>query len=81
MDEKLLRSITSQIYRRFPEVEGASPRVSLQPSIQAKSGSSGISYLITYRRQVKSSSGKSISRIVRVTADSYGKILKVTTSR
>lgn len=81
MDEKLLRSITSQIYRQFPEIEGATPKVSLQPSYQAKSSSSSASFLITYRRSVKSSSGKSISRIVRVTADSHGRILKVTTSR
>jgi len=81
MDEKLLKSISYQIYRRFPEVEGASPKVSLHSSHHAKSGSSGISYLITYRGIVRSSNGKSISRIVRVIADSYGKIIKVTTSR
>jgi hypothetical protein len=81
MDAKLLKSITTQIYRRFPEVSGSQPKVSPQSTPQAKSGSSEITYLITYRGQVKSPDGKTIPRIVRVTANSKGQVLKVSTSR
>jgi hypothetical protein len=81
MDAKLLKSITARICRRFPEVAGSQPKVSPQTSPQAKSGASEISYLITYRGQVKLPEGKSIPRIVRVTANSKGQILKVSTSR
>ena len=82
MDTKLLNSISSQVYRRFPEVEGSHPKVQTQAAPQAvKSASASPNYLIIYQGSAAGPNGKSISRIVRVVANAQGKILKITTSR
>ena len=81
MDAKLVNSISSQIYRRFPEVSGSEPKVQRQSGSDTKGTSDSATYLLTYRGKAITSDGKSISRLVRVVADGRGKILKVTTSR
>ena len=81
MDTKLLNSISSQVYRRFPEVQGCHPKVQVQAASQAKSNPALPTYLITYRGSGMALNGKSIPRIVRVVANDQGKILKITTSR
>jgi hypothetical protein len=79
MDDRQLQSISSKVSRQFPEVAGARPQVKRQSS--SKSKSSPVTYLITYRGKSKTADGKSITRIVRVTANDTGKILKMSTSR
>jgi hypothetical protein len=81
MDAKHLQSISSQIYRRFPEVAGNKPKVEKQSGAQAKSNNNDPTYLIIYRGSALSPSGNTIPRIVRVIANAQGHILKVTTSR
>jgi len=81
MDAKLVNSISSQVYRQFPEVQGCHPKVQLQASPQPKTNASSSTYLITYRGAATAVNGKSILRIVRVVANDQGKILKITTSR
>jgi hypothetical protein len=79
MDEKQLQAITSQVARKFPEVAGVRPQVKRQSSQNSKS--SPATYLITYRGKSKTADGKSITRIVRVTANESGTIIKMSTSR
>ena len=79
MNDKYLKSISSKISRQFPEVAKSKPKVQRQSD--QKSRSSTATYLITYRGKAKTADGKSINRIVRVTADDGGKIIKITTSR
>jgi hypothetical protein len=79
MDAKALKSISSQIYRRFPEVAGSQPKIRLQSGAQPAGSSQ--TFVITFRGTATASNGKSIPRLVRVTANAQGKILKVTTSR
>lgn len=79
MDDRQLKTISSQVSRKFPEVAGAKPRVKRQSS--EKSKSSPATYLLTYRGKAKTADGKSITRIVRVTASDTGKIIKMSTSR
>lgn len=79
MDAKALKSISSQIYHRFPEVAGSQPKV--QPQSGAQTGGASQTFVITFRGTAIASNGKSIPRLVRVTANAQGKILKVTTSR
>jgi Tfp pilus assembly protein PilX len=79
MDDNLLKSITSTVSKKFPEVAGARPQVKLQSG--QKSKSSPATYLITYRGKSKTPDGKAIIRIVRVTANDTGKIIKMSTSR
>ncbi len=81
MNTKIIHSISKQIYRRFPEVNGARPKIRLQPSIQNKTNPNQPTYLLIYSAEVKTMDGKSIKRWVRVTIDRQGKILKVTTSK
>ena len=79
MDDRQLKSISSQVSRKFPEVAGAKPQVKRQSNQKTKS--SPATYLITYRGKSKTADGKSITRIVRVTANESGKIIKMSTSR
>ena len=78
MNAKSVQTIQKQIYRRFPEVDGARPSVKSQPSPKGRAAKD--TYLLTFRGKVKES-GRSFSRTVRVVANDSGKILKVSTSR
>jgi hypothetical protein len=76
MNDKYLKSISSKISRQFPEVAKSKPKV------QRQSGQKSTpTYLITYRGKAQTADGKTINRVVRVTADDGGKIIKITTSR
>ncbi len=73
-------SIAKQVYRQFPEVREARPAVQNQPGAKAL-GAGGDHFVLTFRGRGQGAGGKSIARIVRVTADERGKILKISTSR
>lgn len=79
MNDKQLKSISSKVSRQFPEVAGTMPKVRSQSGQKSKSSPS--TYLITYRGKSTTADGKSITRIVRVTATDSGKIIKISTSR
>jgi hypothetical protein len=81
MDTRTLKSISSQVYLRFPEVQGSQPKVQTQAVPQTKPAPVSTTYLIIYRGSAKTQDGKLISRTVRVVANAQGKILKITTSR
>jgi hypothetical protein len=81
MDPEIIKSISQQIYRRFPEVSGSRPKVRKQTAPQAKSLETEPNYLLTYQGSVVTPDGKEIPRLVRVVVNSQGKIVKVTTSR
>jgi len=76
MDSRLVDSICSQIYKRFPEVSGSRPKIQEQPGMGG-----GVNYLLIFKGSGTTSDGKRISRVVRVVASDRGKIVKVTTSR
>lgn len=81
MDSKIVKSISAQIHRQFPQVAGVQPKIRLQP-IPAKSArSSGRVYLLTYHAKVSDPSGRDFPHWVRVTSDPQGHILKISTSR
>lgn len=79
MNQDVLRSITQEIYRRFPEVKGAVPQVRQQPGAPRDSATQ--IYLLTYQSRVKTADQKTLVRRVRVTVNEQGKMLKVSTSR
>ena len=81
MDSKLIKAISNQVFKRFPELKGSRPQVRTQKYPQAKSASASPTYLLIYTGSAKAANGKSIPRSVRVTANAQGKILKITTSR
>jgi hypothetical protein len=72
MKQQALQAICSEVYHRFPEVSGVKPAVSAY---------SGEQKLLVFQGTVKTADGHSLSRTVRVVADSDGKIIKLTTSR
>jgi hypothetical protein len=75
-----IESIASQIYRQFPEVKDTRPSVQNQPGAKAP-GQSDNRYLLTFKGRGQGPGGQTINRIVRVVADSRGKVVKVSTSR
>jgi len=79
MNDKHLKSISAKVSRQFPELSGSKPNVRRQSGQKSKSDIS--TYLITYHGKAKTADGRSINRIVRVTADDRGKIIKITTSK
>jgi hypothetical protein len=85
MKQEIIQSISKEIYRRFPEVTGARPKVrplANDPSVaQAKSISPTTAYLFTFTSQASVFEDKTITRWVRVVVSEQGKILKISTSR
>ena len=84
MEANLLRSITTQIHRRFPEFAGVQPKVRQQDSPQPKSAAAPTTYLLTFKSTAQADSQKGLKilpRLMRVVVDGRGKILKITTSR
>ena len=84
MDTNILKSVVTQIHRRFPEFAGVQPKVRKQDVPQPKSLLAPVTYLLTFHSMAKAESpagSKSIPRWVRVVINEKGKILKVTTSR
>jgi hypothetical protein len=76
----ILDAIARQVYRQFPEVQGARP--SVQPQSSAKSGgASNNQFVLTFKGSGRGPAGQAIQRIVRVVADERGKVLKISTSR
>jgi hypothetical protein len=80
MKQQVIKKISTNIYKRFPEVAGIRPKVRLQSSKQ-NSGNNNERYLLTFHAKVRGPGGKAIPRQVRVVANTNGKIYKVTTSR
>lgn len=72
MDSQALQNICTEVYRRFPEVNGVRPKVRAY---------SGDQKLYIFQGNVKTADGHSLPRTVRVVASSDGSIIKITTSR
>jgi Tfp pilus assembly protein PilX len=75
----IVRSVTDQISRQYPEMKGVKPKVQLQKA--AKSASDQPVYLLIYQAKVANDAGKQIQRTVRVTVSGDGKIIRTSTSR
>jgi len=72
-----LKSISQEVYKKFPELNGVSPEVQNRNTPNAKSIPQ--QYLIIFKGAA--SVPKSIVRVVRVTADTEGKVIKISTSK
>jgi len=76
MNNHVIDNICNQVYKKFPEVDGAVPKITAQPTEGQHAN-----FLISFRGTGTTEDGKQIQRLVRVVATEKGKILKVTTSR
>jgi hypothetical protein len=72
-----LKSISQEVYKKFPELAGVSPQVQNRNAANAKAIPQ--QYLIIFKGE--QSAPKSIVRVVRVTADTEGKVIKISTSK
>lgn len=72
MDNSKISEACRNIYRKYPEFNGVSPKVSAQPGDRA---------LLVFSSNAKTADGKSIARTLRVVIDAAGRIVKATTSR
>lgn len=72
MSDAIINAICRQVAQRFPEMKGVHPKVTRQTDDQM---------LLVFSGSATTSNGKTISRTVRVVANSHGKIQKMTTSR
>jgi len=81
MDSKAIKVINKTVYRRFPEMIGASPRVQANSAAQPKGLFSVPTYVLTYQGRGANPNGRVIHRQVRVIANDKGKILRISTSR
>lgn len=78
MNSSSIKSISEEVYRRFPEQKGTTPEIQRQKS--SKPGLNTHNYVLIYRTRVNISSEKSLERIVRVVATEIGQIIKISTS-
>jgi hypothetical protein len=70
LDSSTLEKIGQRVFRDYPEMRGARPSVS----------SAGPPYTLVYKAKVRTPAGE-MSRIVRVTADEHGRVIKISTSK
>ncbi|MBG0788542.1 MAG: hypothetical protein H0S79_25930 [Anaerolineaceae bacterium] len=72
MERKVLDKVCQQVYRRYPNLKGKSPKVTSQGSER---------YLLLFTGSGETPDGKIIKQTVRVVTDDSGRILKTSTSR
>lgn len=81
MNPKTVQSVSQEIYRRFPDLDGRAPHVKACPSGSVRSGLRLLrrqnTFLLVYRARKTTSTGKNLPFAVRVIADQGGKILKI----
>ncbi len=77
LEKKAIEKVAREVIRRFPELAGARPKV--EPTRADRNGQGR--FLLTFSGRVALPGGKWMPRVVRVTADENGKILKLTTSK
>lgn len=73
--------IAKQVYQKFPDLKGASPAVQSRAAPGAKTPGAGEQYLVTFKGGGQTAGRQTILRVVRVTADARGRVLKISTSR
>ena len=84
MDSKLIQTINREVFRRFPDLYGRSPRVKACRPGTARPGlrlaARPETFLLVYSGRKTTSTGKALPYAVRVVADGRGKILKISMS-
>jgi len=72
MDAKTISAVCKQVYAKFPEVNGAKPKV--KPQTEE-------TFLMIFEGTGTAANGAAIRRTVRAVVTASGKITKLTTSR
>lgn len=80
LSSAILRKISQEIHRRFPETAGAQPTVRSQKPPHA-GDDSPTNYLLSFRGKARTADQKNIQTIIRVVVNDQGRILKISSSR
>lgn len=72
MEKELIDRVNREIYQKFPNLAGKSPRIIRQPDDK---------FLLIYNASSELPGGKAITQVIRVVCDSDGEISKITSSR
>jgi len=88
LNQKQINSISRQVYRKFPELDGATPKVKSQSVSNRISGLGSRSkhledqrFLLTYKGTASIPGGRTMMRVVRAVANAQGKLLKISSSK
>ena len=75
MDPDAVERVIREVARTYPEMKGVSP------TIRREDKAAQEHYLLTFKAKAQLPGGKTMNRIVRVTADARGRIQRISTSR
>ena len=87
LDQSHIKSISSKVHRRFPELRNVLPVVRSQstpksrPSGNGRASKSRNRFLLTFRGTAALPGGKTMQRVVRVIANEKGKVIKMALSK
>ncbi len=76
MNAEAMSRVNQKVIRQFPEMAGVDPQVRSQ-----KTPDSHQQFLLTYQGSADLPGGRTLKRIVRVVADSAGRVIRISTSR
>jgi hypothetical protein len=81
LSPEIIKSVTNQIQKKYPEFAGVAPKVRRQPLPKGAESTNQTLYLFTFNVSAQAADNVTIPRSVRVTVNDKGKIIKITTSR
>jgi hypothetical protein len=79
IDPRAIARAKSVVRERFPEMAGVEPTVSTRGAVSK--GGAGATHVLTFRKDVPLPDGKHLARLVRVTIDARGEIVKLASSK
>lgn len=77
----IIKSVTNQIHKKFPEFAGVAPRVRRQSLPKGSNTAYQSIFLFTFNTSVHADDHVVIPRSLKVTVNEKGKIIKITSSR
>jgi len=79
LDPKVVSKVERMVRRRFPELAGARPKVAAKGTRKGK-GAREV-YVLTFQKSLPLPNGRRLTRVVRVTVERSGRVLKIVSSR
>lgn len=77
----IIKSVTNQIYKKYPEFAGVAPKVRRQVIPKGSNAVNQSIFLFTFNTTAHTDDHVVIPRSIRVTVNEKGKIIKITSSR
>jgi hypothetical protein len=80
-DEALIAKAKAAVSQRFPEMSGVKPTVSVNEVPGRAGPESSLIYVVTFQKDVLLEGGVRLKRVVRVSINQAGDIVKLSASR